>query len=88
MKWISRQASNLKMGVRIPPEVQTNMKDSAKIIAWVIAFVVGATLIVYGTSIWSFIEKQFNRPEVNEDVRVKGPTGPPYVKGPTGPPPE
>ena len=75
------------MGVRIPPEVQTNMKGSAKIIFWAIAFVVGATLIVYGTSIWSFMEKQFNRPEAVEE-RVKGPTGPPYVKGPTGPPPE
>lgn len=28
VKWISRQASNLKMGVRVPPEVRSGYEGS------------------------------------------------------------
>jgi len=64
------------------------MKDSVKIISWAVVFVLGATLIVFGAGIWDVIERQFKQVEASRDVKVNGPTGPPYVKGPTGPPPE
>ncbi len=61
------------------------MKGSVKIILWAVVFVLGATLLIYGVDIWDVTKKQPTG--INEEIRIKGPTGPPYVKGPTSPPP-
>ena len=62
-----------------------NMKGSIKILFWAVMFALGATLIVYGTNIWNAMGELLVG--VNDEIKIKGPTGPPYVKGPTGPPP-
>ncbi len=64
------------------------IKGLVKIVFGVVALALGAALIIYGTDIWNIVGKQLDRTEVNGDIRMNGPTGPPYVKGPTGPPPE
>ena len=64
------------------------MKSSVKILIGLVAFTLGALLIIYGTRVWDVIRVKFQKVEMGEDIRMNGPTGPPSVKGPTGPPPQ
>ena len=64
------------------------MKSSVKILIGLVVFTLGALSIVYGTRVWDVMRVKFQKVEVSDDIRVKGPTGPPSVQGPTGPPPQ